>query len=288
MYPIPPSLRGRAFTVAEAERLGLTRRALQSSRFAKIRAGVYRTADTEPTHRLEVEAARLVLPAAAVVSHTTSLRLRGLGIGPAAPLHFSISGHHEIEREGIVLHRRGAALNTTCVDGFPALGPRRTFVDVATLLSSRDLLATGDWLVANGHVDILELRAYAIASHLDGVRHARRIAPLVRENVASVRESYVRWELHRAGLPEPEVNADIFDDRGVWLARGDLVFRRWKVLVEYDGWQHERNAEQRQWDHLRREALEAAGWRVVVITAEDMKKPRTIAIRVRQALSQAA
>lgn len=288
MYSIPHQLHGRAFTVRDAEALGLTRRALQSSRFAKLRDGVYRTSDTEPTYRLHIDAARRVLAPGVVISHVTALHIRGLTIGPAFPLHFSIGASHEVDRAGIVLHRRQARLNPTELDGLLVTGPRRTFVDVATCLSQRDLLAAGDWLVNAGAVDLLDLRAYVITSHLDGVRAARRIAPLVRENVASVRESYVRWELHTAGLPEPEVNVDIHDDHGGWLARGDLVFRRWKVLVECDGWQHERSAAQRQWDHLRREALEAAGWRVIVITAEDMKNPRSIAIRVRQALSERA
>lgn len=284
MYTIPPELHGRPFTVSEAIERGLTRRALQSSRFVMIRQGIYRTAQTEPTFLLQVQAAQLVLPADAVASHTTALHLRGVDVAAYLPLHFSAVSRPEIDREDIVFHRRQSRLNPVEIQGVPTLGPRRTFVDVATMLSSSRLLAVGDWLVNTGEVDLLDLRAYVIMSHLDGVRHARRIAPLVRERVGSVRESYVRWALHSAGLPEPEVNVDIYDDHGGWLARGDLVFRKWKVLVEYDGWQHERDAEQRQWDHLRREQLEAAGWRVIVVTAEDMKWPRGIAIRVRQAL----
>ncbi|MET1061508.1 MAG: hypothetical protein ABWX71_01315, partial [Aeromicrobium sp.] len=147
MYAVPTHLRGRAFTVADAELAGLTRRSLQSSRFAMIRSGVYRTADTAPTFRLRVEAALLVLPTGSVASHTTALRLRGLELGPALPLHFSISTWIEIERAGIVLHRRQARLNPVEVDGIASLGPRRTFVDVATILSERDLVAAGDWLV---------------------------------------------------------------------------------------------------------------------------------------------
>ncbi|EFQ83680.1 hypothetical protein HMPREF0063_11343 [Aeromicrobium marinum DSM 15272] len=135
-------------------------------------------------------------------------------------------------------------------------------------------------------MDLLDLRGYVLESHLDGVRRARRVAPLVRSGVASPTESDVRWALHRGGLPEPEINVDIHDDHGGWLARGDLVYRRWKVLVEYDGWQHERDADQRQWDHLRREQLEACGWRVVVITAADLRQVRGVVVRVRQALRQ--
>ncbi len=288
MRPIPAQLSGRPFTLAEAEHLGLTRRMLTGDRFARVRRGVYRCRDTPQTLRLQVQAALLVLPPDTAASHTTSLALRGLDIGRHDTLH--LSGHRRPEHDvaGVVLHRRSVRLNTVLVDGVPTLGPLRTFVDAATVLSMRDLLAVGDWLVFNEHVDLLDLRAYAIASHLDGVRKARRIAPLVRERVASVYESHVRWDLHAAGLPEPEVNVDILDDHGTWLARGDLVYRRWKILVEYDGWQHERDAEQRQRDHLRREALEAAGWRVIVITVEDMRRPGTVVSRVRQAIRHAA
>jgi very-short-patch-repair endonuclease len=56
------------------------------------------------------------------------------------------------------------------------------------------------------------------------------------------------------------------------------------VLVEYDGWQHERDAWQRQKDHLRREALEAAGWLVIVVTTADMRAPKSVAARVARAL----
>lgn len=288
MRPVPAQLMGRLFTIAEAEQLGVTRRMLRGDRFERVRRGVYRTRQTPLTFRLEVQAALLVLPPGTVASHTTSLRLRGLDVGFRGALHFSGQQMAEHDVEGVVLHRRAARLNPVLLDGVPALGPRRTFVDSATLLSPRDLLAAGDWLIFHEHVDILDLRAYVIASHLDGVRKARRVAPLVRERVASVYESYVRWDLVAAGLPEPEVNVDIVDDHGAWLARGDLVYRRWKILVEYDGWQHERDAEQRQRDHLRREALEAAGWRLIVVTVNDMRQPGTVVTRVRQAIRQAA
>ena len=164
------------------------------------------------------------------------------------------------------------------------MGAMRTFIDVATLLPDKSLLRIGDWLVASGHVELDQLLEYVHDSHLNGVARARRVARLIAPRVASPRESDLRWELHRASLPTPEVNADIHDAHGRWIARGDLVFRPWKVLVEYDGWQHERDARQRQWDHLRREALEAEGWRVIVVTAIDMASVSTVSARVRQAL----
>jgi hypothetical protein len=153
------------------------------------------------------------------------------------------------------------------------------------MLSLKHLVRVGDWLVAHKHTDALSLRAYALTSHLDGVQRARRAAELVREGVESPRETDVRLALVESGLAEPELNTDILDEAGRFLARGDLVYRRWKVLVEYDGWQHERDAWQRQRDHLRREALEAAGWLVIVVTTTDMRAPKSIAARVARALT---
>jgi hypothetical protein len=87
-----------------------------------------------------------------------------------------------------------------------------------------------------------------------------------------------------AGLPEPQTNVDVFDDEGTWLARADLVIPELRLIIEHDGWHHERSAEQRQKDHLRRERIEAAGWTLVVITTADFQHPTAIVARVYEAL----
>jgi very-short-patch-repair endonuclease len=257
---------------------------LEGPRVVRVHTGVYRYVDTELTYALAIAAARRILPPGAALSHLTNLRWRGLQVGADVPLHFSTNSRTHVERNGIVVHRRQGLLRPDVLNGIPILGPDRTFVDCGTMLSLRRMVEVGDWLVANDHTDLLTLRAYVIQSHLDGVIRARDAASLVREGSESIRESALRWHLTRAGLPEPELNRDILDEAGRFLARGDIVYRRWKVLVEYDGWHHERDALQRQRDHLRREALEAAGWRVIVITAADMSSPVSIVRRVRHAL----
>src|SRR5690606_19824415 len=110
---------------------------------------------------------------------------------------------------------------------------------------------------------------YAWGRHVHGVRRSRTNAGLVRERVRSFRETDLRLVLTLAGLPEPEVNADIFDALGNHLGCGDLVLRRWRIVLEYDGWYHERSAAQRRKDIARREALEADGWLVIVVVSGD-------------------
>lgn len=286
MENVPASLAGRPFTLAEALKAGVGRRRLHSSQFVRLHRGVFRSADTEETFALRVHAALLVLPDDAALSHQSALRWCGYDGLPDAPLHFSTAKAARIEREGLVVHRRQALLRSGLIDGVPVLGAARTFVDIATEVGERELLRIGDWMVRHGHVDLLELRAFAAESHLDGVQRARRVAPLVRERVDSPRESDVRWIIIATGLPVPEPNVDICDGAGVRVAKGDLVYVRERIIVEHDGWHHERDAAQRQRDHLRRELLESLGWKVVVITTEDFKDEAHIAWRIYNALKE--
>lgn len=257
---------------------------LQGSRFIQVFEGVWRTAETAESEELRVRAALKVLPDDAALSHTSSLRWLGLDIGDAEPLHFSTAGRLHVQRKGLVVHRRQEMLRSAFVRGVPLLSSQRTFVDAATQLDDRELLRAGDWLVRQGHVDLLDLKAFVLESHLDGVQRARRVAPLVRERVDSVRESDVRWIIFESGLPDPIPNLPIRDSHGVQIAKGDLTYPLYKVLVEHDGWHHERDAAQRQRDHLRRERLEAEGWLVIVITAADFRHEKQIVWRIYNAL----
>lgn len=258
---------------------------LKGNRFRRLFRGVWVCSDLLVTLPIRVQAARLVLPADAVVSHTTALALLGVESAPQAPLHFSTNTAFRRWHEGIVLHRRRWPLHPDVIDDIPVVGPDRALVDSATLLGHRDLVRAGDALVRHGHTIPEKLRRYADERHLDGVVRARRAVRDVRGGVDSVAETDVRLLIRFARLPEPEVNGWIINDAGIAIARGDLVYRRYKVIVEYDGWHHERDALQRQKDHLRRERLEAAGWTVIVVTAADLKDPLGIVRRVHAALA---
>lgn len=281
---LPAALRNRPFTTAEARACGLSSTVLKGKRFRRVFRGVWVCSDLLVTLHVRIQAARLVLPADAVVSHPTALALLGVESAPRWPLHFSTNTPLRRWHEGIVLHRRIWRIHPTVFGGLPVVGPDRAFVDSAMVLGHRDLVRAGDELVRLGHTTPEILRHYARERHLDGVVRARRAADQVRAGVDSVAETDVRLLIRFARLPEPEVNGWVFNDAGIAVARGDLVYRAYKVIVEYDGWHHERDARQRQKDHLRRERLEAAGWSVIVITVEDLKNPLGIVRRVHSAL----
>ncbi len=287
LIAIPDELANRPFTMAQARAAGLGRGVLGGPRFCKMFRGVYLRADVEPTFRTWIDAARLVLPPDAVISHSSAMCIRGLRPQQPARLEFSTNSDLVTDHAGIVLHRRGGRLHPEMVDGLPVTGPDRTFVDCAHRRPVVEVVQFGDFLIASGQTSLDRLIAYANARHLHGVRRARRLLPHVRERVESPRETVVRLILVWSGLPEPDCNVDIVDAEGRFVARGDLVLRRWKIVVEYDGWYHERDARQRQRDVLRRERLEALGWSVIVITARDLRHPESVASRVYGSLVRA-
>ena len=59
-----------------------------------------------------------------------------------------------------------------------------------------------------------------------------------------------------------------------FIARGDFVWREAKVVVEYEGDHHRTHRRQWQHDIARTRLLEALGWRVVRITASDLRDAR--------------
>ncbi len=256
---------------------------LRGPHFVSVHRGVWRLTDTDLTFDLSVRAASLALPPGSAVSHVTALQWMGIGVGRRTPLHFSICSTAQVMHD-IVLHRRLGRLAPRELHGLSVLGPDRSFVDSATLLSVRDLVRAGDALVRAGLTSTEQLLDYTMSSHLDGVVRAREAALLVRGRVDSPRETDVRLLLVLAGLPEPLINVNVFDDAGSWLARGDLVIPELRLIIEHDGWHHERDAEQRQKDHLRRERIEAAGWTLIVITAADFQHPTAIVARVYEAM----
>lgn len=99
----------------------------------------------------------------------------------------------------------------------------------------------------------------------------------------SVPESQMRVHLVLAGLePVPQHWIEVGGER---IALVDLAFPERKLAVEYDGaW---RNNE--MWalnhDRTRLNQVQAAGWRVVFVTAQLLRTPREMTNQIRSALA---
>lgn len=85
-------------------------------------------------------------------------------------------------------------------------------------------------------------------------------------------------------MPSLIAQREIFDERGRFVARVDLAFEEYRLVVEYQGDHH--RTDQAQWrrDVQRRAELEALGYRVLEVTALDLSDPRALAERIARLL----
>ena len=88
--------------------------------------------------------------------------------------------------------------------------------------------------------------------------------------------------LHRSALPRPVAQHRV-RQAGRFVARLDFAWPAYRVGLEYEGaWHTTRIAE----DRRRIEALQAAGWRVLFVTAADLHSPARLLARIAAALAE--
>ena len=151
--------------------------------------------------------------------------------------------------------------------------PARTFMDVASMVSLPDLVAVGDVVLRDHHTVREELiRVLDRRLRYPGKVRARAAIELLSALSRSPQESRLRAHMVLDGLPAPEVNAVITDALGGFLACCDLVYRRWRIVIEYDGEVHDEPG-RRRIDATRRTLLREHGWYVVEINADDLRHP---------------
>lgn len=176
--------------------------------------------------------------------------------------------------------------------GLPVSDPLTLFIELGTILREDDLVAVGDALVLEpARLDPHDVRPWITLDALrdgcatarsHGVIRARRAAAMVRQGAESPMETALRLLIIRAGLPEPELNHELFDDSGRWIGRFDMVYRHARVIVEYDGDQHRQSTAQYEKDISRIDRALAAKWTVVRVRSKGM---HDAVRRVREALA---
>jgi hypothetical protein len=215
----------------------------------------------------------LGLPPDIAFSHLTAARLLGLPTPrrwlACEPLDvMRHSDRPRIERAGVRSHRGLERRDTIETVGLRLTDPVDTWADLSTCLALDDLVAVGDALLdADAGVKRSELLHAAADRTGRGIRRLREAAGLVREGAASAWESKARVRFVGWGLPEPELNVDLYAAGGRWLARPDFVWRTRRVVGEYDGDQHRTDRSAWQYERERRAGLEDEGWTYVEMTA---------------------
>jgi hypothetical protein len=283
MQPIPEELRRRPFTRAEAARFGVSSRMLDGPRFERVYPRVWRAADHQLTKTQWVEAARLALPDRAQVTGLTRLQLCGLELGPPFPIRFVIQGDHHLAFERVFLHRTKKLpplddVGVTVAAAFIAFCARARVIDA---------IKAGDWLLRHGHMNVDEVRTLALAElWRPGSDEAIWVLPHLDGRSRSLPESELRAIAEFAGLPTPDVNLplELADDH---VIMGDLLYRKWRTVVEYEGAHHQLDRAQYSVDIDRYELMRDHLVRYVQVTKERLRNPRLVVTRIHQQLANA-
>lgn len=236
-----------------------------------------------------------------VFSHLTAARVWGMPLPTVFTrregVHVSVRVPNTRPRgHGVTGHELSDPCATAVMRfGVPVTDAATTWCHLAALLSHDDLVAAADHLVLTParqragdrrpYVTVEQLRHRVDTYHGPGARAARKALVDVRDGAESRRETLLRLLLQRAGLPEPDLNVDVYDSEDRWIGRFDQVHRRWMVIVEYDGEQHRLDDRQYDRDEIKIEDAVQAGWSVVRIRKGAMSAAGKSAIaRVERAL----
>jgi hypothetical protein len=227
-----------------------------------------------------VVAARLALPPRAHLTGISRLQLLGLDLGPRSPLRFVVEGDLHLALDGIFLHR------TKLLPPYDGVGVSVPAAFVAYCARARviDAIEAGDWLLHRRHMTRQDVAALALAQPWrDGAHEAVWVLEHLEPRARSLKESEARAVLTFAGLPAPAVNAAVDVGEEVEVI-GDLVYRAWRVVVEYEGAHHQEDRGQYLGDLDRYAMMRAAGISYVQVTRERLVHARTFVGDVFRAL----
>jgi very-short-patch-repair endonuclease len=87
----------------------------------------------------------------------------------------------------------------------------------------------------------------------------------------SVPERLLADMLVRQGLPAPEHQYVVRDQSGGFVARVDLAYPEWRVVIEYDSVEHHTGTTAHIRDSIRRDAIGDLGYAVLTATSADLR-----------------
>lgn len=284
---VPDVLRGRVFRASVVTGRGLlTRNQLRGPTWRRVWPDLYVHRDVPVTHALRARTATAFLVPGSVVTGCSAAVLWDVDlVDAAADVELTVPpGHHPVRVPGLrvrrsrlpaewVVRRRGVDVTT----------PDATAVRVAVALPGDDAVVAVDQLVVSGVVGLGAVRGLAAGARGPGMARAREVCRLADGLAGSPQETRVRLLVARGGLPAPVAQFVVRDARG-FVGRVDFAWPERRVAVEYDGVWH---AEPGQFarDRQRLNRLQAAGWRVVFVTAADLHRPAELVRRIAAALA---
>ena len=261
------------------------RRAVAGGQLTRVRRGAYAAPDpsesagsrARSSAQARIAAVAAQLPLTFVLCHESAALVWGLDvIRLSGRTHVVQGSHPSVRNDPLVVRHvlRLPAEQRTTVRGLPVTTLPRTVLDCARTLRGDAALVLADCAARNG-LDVDEVRRLLPAARgTRGVVAARDLLELVDGGAASPGESMTRWALLDAGLPRPATQVRVPTRLGVFAL--DLGWPDRRVGVEFDGLVKYSGAFGRTGtdavfaEKRRQDALEAAGWRLLRVTWEDL------------------
>lgn len=265
---------------ADAADAGVTSGRLRSRDLQRPYRGVQATA-TPSTVIERCRAYAVRMRPEEVFSHVTAAMLHELPVpgNLARRAAIDVSAVHPAaapDVRGVIGHRLRSAPPVSAVHGLQVTDPIEAWCQLAGVLEVADLVVILDHLL-NLTDDVAALldRIEAAIGAPGRYRTAplRNALRLTRPGSRSPQESRLRVHLVLGGLPEPERNAEVTDRDERVLGHGDLVWKRERVVGEYEGRQHRLDDEQWAYDIRRYDSFTEAAWTVVRVLADEMRRP---------------
>lgn len=297
------------FLRSEAEDLGHDQRSLkrqlQEGTWHRVRHGAYTfgdiwdCADDRTRHSILARAAYrtsrtgvALSHRSAVLEHTSSFWDLDLSEVDLTRLD-GRSGR----REAGVRQHRGKVLDgdIVTVNGVRATSPTRAALELTTVADTERSLVVVNGLLHSGLCTPEGLcERYAQMDHWPntlGTDLVLRLADSRIESVGETRTFHLCW---KHGVPAPEPQFRIFDDRGALIGRVDFAWPAYGVFLEFDGLskytKYLRDGESPADAVIREKKREdlirgITGWRCIRITWADLANPSATAARILRELA---
>ena len=258
---------------------------LRSPDWEEVTRRVLRLVGTAASGRQRAMAAVLDAGGGAVVSHGAAAALWGLPGFDLGAIHVSRRRGGSGRTTPLATLHHPALLppaHTGWRHGIPTTGLPRTVVDLAaTVHPARVELAAHAAVRLGATWSALEQVLDEVGARgLPGTAAARSVieAGRGRPPLGSGLEGRFLRLLRSAGLPEPRRQVDL--GAGDWVGRVDFLYDDVRLVVEIDGgWHHEGALDVRR-DKRRSAALVAAGFRVLPIAEDVVRRDPAEAVRL--------
>jgi Protein of unknown function (DUF559) len=273
--------------------------ALERGRLHRYDAGVYALVDLRALPPLgDEQAALLVGRRRAVISHRSAAALWGLVEQTSGPVSVTVVGSAAGRGRAWVNCHRTRTIDRSDVRrrvGLRVTAPARTLIDFAAESSRREAELALDRALGARLTSRTAIReAIARCPSRAGVAVLTSLLDPERPSsvTASRPEELLLALIRRAHLPEPEANVPLGDphsERELERYRPDLLWRRQKVVVEFDSWLHHSGHRAFRSDRRRDVEMRIAGWTVIRVTWADLtEEPERVLVWVATALARRA